>query len=76
MSDAVLQKRLAWALFVLLLSTLVCYQPTELIFGLISKFYTLQDNPTPVFAGSLDYSAPIVDVGFHEAGERYDEVKT
>ena len=29
--DAALQKRLAWALFVLLLSTLVCCQPTELI---------------------------------------------
>ena len=29
--DAVLQKRLAWSLFVLLLSTLVCCQPTELI---------------------------------------------
>ena len=31
--DAVLQKRLAWALFVLLLSTLVCCQPTELIWA-------------------------------------------
>ena len=30
MCDAVLQKRLAWALLVLLLSTLVCYQPIEL----------------------------------------------
>ena len=30
-----LQKRLAWALFVLLLSTLVCCQPTELILGFI-----------------------------------------
>ena len=29
--DAVLQKRPAWALFVLLLSTLLCCQPTELI---------------------------------------------
>ena len=28
-----LQKRLAWALFVLLLSTLVCCQPTELIWA-------------------------------------------
>ena len=32
-SDAVLQKRLARALFVLLLSTLLCYQPTELIWA-------------------------------------------
>ena len=31
--NAVLQKRLAWALFVLLLSTLLCCQPTELILG-------------------------------------------
>ena len=31
--DAVLQKRLAWALFVLLLSTLVCCQPKELIWA-------------------------------------------
>ena len=30
-SHEVLLKRLAWALFVLLLSTLVCFQPTELI---------------------------------------------
>ena len=29
------QKRLAWALFVLLLSTLVCCQPTELILGFL-----------------------------------------
>ena len=33
--DAVLQKRLAWSLFVLLLSTLVCCQPAELIMGFI-----------------------------------------
>ena len=31
--DAVLQKRLAWAMFVLLLLTLVLCQPTELILG-------------------------------------------
>ena len=30
-----LQKRLAWPLFVLLLSTLVCCQPTELILGFV-----------------------------------------
>ena len=36
---AVLQKRLAWALFVLLLATLVCYQPTELILGSFFLFY-------------------------------------
>ena len=29
------EKRLAWALFVLLFSTLVCYQPTELILGFL-----------------------------------------
>ena len=46
--DAVLQKRLAWALFVLLLSTLVCCQPTELILGflLFHKFSIYPPPPT------------------------------
>ena len=48
--DAVLQKRLAWALFVLLLSTLVCCQRTELIWAFflfhtyIFQFY----SPSPL----------------------------
>ena len=47
--DAVLQKRLAWALFALLLSTLVCCQPTELIlsFFLFHKFFILPPPPHP-----------------------------
>ena len=36
--DVVLQKRLAWTLFVLLLSTLMCCQPTELILSLFFCF--------------------------------------
>ena len=44
--DAVLQKRLAWALFVLLLSTLVCCQPTELIWVfLFHKFHNFTPPP-------------------------------
>ena len=44
--DAVLQKRLAWALFVLLLSTLVCCQPTELIWAfLFHKFSNFTPRP-------------------------------
>ena len=44
--DAVLQKRLAWALFVLLLSTLVCCQPTELIWVfLFHKFSNFTPPP-------------------------------
>ena len=42
--DAVLQKRLAWALLVLLLSTLVCCQPTELI---LASFFFFHDTPLP-----------------------------
>ena len=45
--DAVLHKRLAWALFVLLLSTLVCYQPTELIWALL--FHKLSNFTPPPF---------------------------
>ena len=41
------QKRLAWALFVLLLSTLVCCQPTELILGYFVKKKKFQFPPPP-----------------------------
>ena len=43
---AVLRKRLAWALFVLLLSTFVCCQPTELIVGFF-VFINFQFYPPP-----------------------------
>ena len=48
--DAVLQKRLAWALFVLLLSTLVCCQPTELI---LVWFFSNFTPPPPQIAKCL-----------------------
>ena len=55
--DAVLQKRLAWALFVLLLSTLVCCQPTELILGfLFHKF----PYPPPLSAPLQSIGSPIL----------------
>ena len=53
--DVVLQKRLAWALFVLFLSTLVCCQLTELmwVFFLFHKFSNFtpppQDLKTTIF---------------------------
>ena len=54
--DAVLQKRLASALFVLLLSTFVCCQPTELIwiFFCFIKFSILLP-PSPQNANSLSW---------------------
>ena len=43
-----LQKRLAWALFVLLFSTLMCCQPTELIWAfLFHKFSNFIPPPPP-----------------------------
>ena len=47
------RKRLAWALFVLLLSNLVCYQPTYLIIGffLFQKFSNLP--PPPHYIGVM-----------------------
>ena len=45
--DVVLQKRLAWALFVLLLSTLVCCQPTELIWGFLFRKFSYFTPPPP-----------------------------
>ena len=45
--DAVLQKRLAWALFVLLLSTLVCCQSTELIWVILFQKLSNFTPPPP-----------------------------
>ena len=45
--DAVLQKRLTWALFVLFLSTLMCCQPTDLIWAfLFHKFQFYSPLPS------------------------------
>ena len=52
----VLQKRLAWALFVLLLSTLVCCQPTELIWAcLFQEFFNFTPPPSPAGRSALDF---------------------
>ena len=58
--DVELHKRLAWTLFVLLLSTLVCCQPTELISAsfLFHKFYPPPpsahvDKAEQIFRGGL-----------------------
>ena len=45
--DAVLQKRLVWALFVLLISTLMCCQPTELIWGFLFHTFSIFPPPPP-----------------------------
>ena len=52
--NAVLQKQLAWALFVLLFSILVCCQPTELILG----FFFLIN--CPIFSLTLKVHLPKV----------------
>mgnify|MGYP003571756443 CR=1 FL=1 len=46
---AVLQKRLAWVLFDLLLSTIVCCQPTELILGFFCHINCPIFVVTPIF---------------------------
>ena len=46
--DAVLQERLAWAWFVLLLSTLVCCQPTEFILGFFFIITVPNTAPQPL----------------------------
>ena len=51
--DAVLQKRLAWALFVLLLLTLVCCQPTKLIWCFIN--FPILPPPPPPFHPALPH---------------------
>ena len=60
--DAVLQKRLALALFVLLLSTLMCCQPTELILGffffLLHKFSILPPPPPATLSPSCRIPGP------------------
>ena len=53
--DAALQKRLAWALFVLL-STLVCRQPTELIFGFFFFVFVTAPHITGVLQKWLAWS--------------------
>ena len=42
-----LQKRLAWAFFVLLFSTLVCFQPTELNLGFLFQKISFSPPPQP-----------------------------
>ena len=49
--DAALQKRQAWALFVLLLSTLVCCQSTELIWAFFVS-YIVQFHPPSLPLGT------------------------
>ena len=44
---AVLQKRLTWALFVLLLATLVCCQPTVLVLGFFASYNFQFYTPPP-----------------------------
>ena len=53
-------KRLAWALFVLLLPILVCCQPTELILGLFFCFicFPILPHTTPIFFGDFLHSRP------------------
>ena len=49
MMDAVLQQRLAWALFVLLLSTLACCQPNDLMMGFFVSYIVLLPPPPQAF---------------------------